>query len=80
MEEEEKPENPYPDKVNEPIAEYGITKKSRITFFSSFEEAAEADYEFYRNLTPEQRLNIHYELSIRVFGGTHTNLNRRFSF
>ena len=68
------------DRVNEPFTDFGTSERKRVTFFKSFEEAAEADYEFYRNLTPEQRMNIHYELCIRVFGGPQTNLSRRFSF
>ena len=39
------------DRVNEPIAGYGSMKKERISFYRSFEEASEADYEFYRGLT-----------------------------
>lgn len=30
--------------------------------FSSFEEAEKADYEFYRNLTPDERLSIFCDL------------------
>jgi hypothetical protein len=67
------------NKVNEPPVGYGSGKK-RIAFFNSFEEAAEADYEFYRNLTPLERMQLHYELSIRVFGSPQPDLSRRFSF
>ena len=73
-------EDPKFDQVNEPFKGYPAFMKSRIAFFASFEEAAEADYEFYRNLTPEQRMQIHYELSIQVFGEPQTGLNRRFTF
>jgi hypothetical protein len=38
--------------VNEPYTAYGNSAKGRISFFKSFAEAAEADREFYRNLTP----------------------------
>jgi hypothetical protein len=68
------------DKVDEPFVEYKAAQNNRVTFFNSFEEAAQADYEFYRNLTHEQRLAMHYELSIHVFGAIETNPNRRFSF
>jgi hypothetical protein len=68
------------NEVNEPIINYGVTQKSRLTIFKSFEEAAEADYEFYRNLSPEERLSLHYQLSIKVFGESHINTSRRFSF
>ena len=76
MENEEK----KADHVNEPQAGYSASAKRRITFFKSFEEAAEADYEFYRNLTPEQRLAMHYELMIRVYGPAKEPSNRRLSF
>ncbi len=68
------------DHVNEPIAGYGSMEKGRISFYRSLEEASEADYEFYRRLTAEQRMNIHYELSIQVFGRPRPSLNKRFSF
>jgi hypothetical protein len=66
--------------VNEPIVNYRVSPQNRVAIFNSFEEAAEADYEFYRNLPPEQRMNIHYELSLRLFGENKTNLKGRFSF
>ena len=65
------------DKVEEAGVIYG---GRRIAFFKSFEEAAEADHEFYRNLTPMQRLEIHFELSCRVFSKAQTNSVRRFEF
>jgi hypothetical protein len=68
------------DKVNEPIVEYGNAAKKRISFFNSFEEAAEADHEFYRNLTPLQRMEIHYELTLRFSGKPISESNKRFSF
>lgn len=67
------------DKVNEPAAEYKAGGK-RIAFFKSFEEAAEADYEFYRKLTPVERIALHYELSIKMTARTSPALNQRFSF
>ena len=70
---------PLTNKVEEPFIAYK-TRSKKLTVFSSFEEAAEADYEFYRNLTPEQRINLHYEISIRTFGAPLANRNRRFSF
>jgi hypothetical protein len=70
---EDKPNN----KAEEPAVPYG---KRRITIFKSFEEATEADYEFYRNLTPEQRMEIHFKLSVNIFDETKSNSNRRFSF
>lgn len=66
--------------VNEPIAAYESTSKKRMAVFTSFDQAAEADYEFYRNLTPEQRMNIHYQLSLSFFGESKTTLKGRFSF
>ncbi|MDB5284883.1 MAG: hypothetical protein JWO06_3958 [Bacteroidota bacterium] len=80
MKDEESKFNLPPDKFNEPSVGYGALKKSRITFFKSFEEASEADYQFYRNLSPEQRMNIHFELSRRVFGNRPATLRGRFSF
>lgn len=70
-------DKPEKNKAEEPAVEYKKNKTFR--FFKSFEEAAEADYAFYRSLTPEQRLEIHFELSRRVFP-VIKNPNRRFSF
>ena len=54
--------------------------KMRMSVFTSFEEAEEANYEFYRKLTPVQRMQMHFELSIRIWGKPETNLSRRFTF
>ena len=40
--------------VNEPLVDYNASQKNRIAFFKSFEAATEADYDFYRNLSPEE--------------------------
>jgi hypothetical protein len=69
----------HDNKINEPLVEYGPAKK-RVAIFNSFEEAAEADCEFYRNLTPVERVQIHYELSIMVHGQPKAILDRRLSF
>ena len=66
--------------VNEPIVGYGVSSERRLSVFTSFEEAAEADHEFYRNLSPEQRLNIHYELSLQFYDEAKSSLKGRFSF
>ena len=66
--------------VSERVSDYGIYRRNRISVFHSFEEAAEADYAYYRSLSPEQRMNIHYELTVRLFGEAKNNLKRRFSF
>jgi len=42
--------------------------------------AAEADHEFYRNLTPEQRMEIHFRLSLRVFSPGRAPAGKRFEF
>ncbi|HZM03151.1 MAG TPA: hypothetical protein VFC44_09015 [Candidatus Saccharimonadales bacterium] len=42
-----------------------------IRTFKSFEEADKADAEFYRALTPEQRLDILGELIARVYPDAH---------
>lgn len=66
--------------VHEPSVAYSVPKGKRITFFNSFEEAAEADYEFYRNLTPEQRLEVHRILSLQVFGNYEKHTGNRLIF
>jgi hypothetical protein len=55
-------------------------KKMRMSVFTSFEEAEESNYEFYRNLTPVERMQMHYELSMRIWGKAQPSLNRRFTF
>ena len=62
--------------LREPEVPY---RKMRLRVFSSFEEEAEANYEFYRKLTPLQRLEIHFELSSRLFSKIK-NSSKRFTF
>ena len=80
MEADENKKGPHDNKVEEPFIEYKTASKTRLSVFSSFEEAAEADCEFYRKLTPEQRVNLHYEISLRTFGAPLSTHNRRFTF
>lgn len=44
--------------------------------FTSFAEAEEADREFYRNLTPDERLQILFELIRRGQGDPEPRLER----
>lgn len=44
--------------------------------FTSFEEAEEADRQYYRALTPEQRLDILGELIYKANGETFPRLER----
>ncbi|HYV94391.1 MAG TPA: hypothetical protein VE978_21645 [Chitinophagales bacterium] len=48
--------NSEEEKVNEPEVDYSISKKKRIRFFKSFEEAEEATIRDRMNMTPEERL------------------------
>ncbi|MCS6952574.1 MAG: hypothetical protein RMK57_09110 [Bryobacterales bacterium] len=41
------------------------TSERRVRIFQSFQEAEAADREFYKSLTPEQRLDILLELIAR---------------
>ena len=50
------------NEVNEPAGEY-----RRITFFKSFEEANEYDHRYYASLSPEQSLNIVFEMRNRLW-------------
>jgi len=47
-----------------------------VRTFSSHEEAAKADREYYRSLTPEQRLDILLELIEQGGGGTQSRFER----
>lgn len=47
-----------------------------VRTFSSHEEAANADREYYRSLTPEQRLDILLELIEQGGGGTQSRFER----
>ena len=51
-------------KVNEPSADYS---KSEIRFFKSFEEMNEDQYEYWRRLTPAERLAGHYEMIAGIY-------------
>ena len=44
--------------------------------FSSFEEADKADREYYRSLTPQQRLEMTFELSSRLRESTGEDTQR----
>ena len=50
--------------------------KKVVRTFRSFEEAEEADREFYRSLTPEQRMEILLELIERGTSGAPSRLER----
>lgn len=49
-----------------------------VRTFSSHEEAAKADREYYRSLTPEQRLDILLDLIEQGGGGTKSEFVRVF--
>jgi hypothetical protein len=60
-----------PPKVNEPIPGYltvpGISGSSKEIRISSFEEQEEENYKFWAQLTPEQRLGLHYHMIIQFY-------------
>jgi hypothetical protein len=66
------------DMVNEPVVAYA--GPNRLTFFKSFEEEQEAQFIYWRSLTPEQRLEQHRILSLRVFGGFKKYTGNRLTF
>ena len=43
-----------------------MKRKKSITF-STVEEQEEANYKYWRSLTPEQRLELHYYLLVHVY-------------
>jgi len=43
------------------------TKSLKTIIFSSVEEQEEGNYKYWRSLTPEQRLKLHYLLLIHVY-------------
>jgi hypothetical protein len=47
-----------------------------VRIFKSFEEADAADAEFYRSLTPEQRMEIFWELLRQLHGDAPPRLER----
>lgn len=67
-------DKPEKNKAEEPAVEYKKNKTFR--FFKSFEEEAEANYEFYRNLTHLERLEILYKLNCRFFPAIKHHSNR----
>lgn len=54
----------------------GGTMERVVRKFDSFEEAEQADLEYYRSLTPEQRLDILFELVAQVNGENPPRLER----
>jgi hypothetical protein len=60
------------DKVEEPITGY-LEKK--ITFFSSIEDSNKSDNQYYASLTPEQCLNIVYQIRISLYPFLKTDIN-----
>ena len=58
--------------ANEPLADYLNSEKyineSKTITISSFKEQEESNYEYYQQLTPGQRLELHYWLITGVFG------------
>jgi hypothetical protein len=55
----------------------GTSMDKVVTILRSFEQADRADKEYYRSLTPEQRLDILCDLNKRLlFNGDDENFNR----
>jgi hypothetical protein len=66
------------DQVNEPEVKYGGS--NRLTFFKSFEQEQEAQFAYWRSLTPEQRLEEHRLLSLRIFSAYRKYSGNRLTF
>jgi hypothetical protein len=60
------------DKAEEPQIEYSAKK---ITFFSSIEDSNKSDYQYYASLTPEQCLNIVYQIRVSLYPFLKTDIN-----
>lgn len=57
--------------IEEPLAEYFKSDAYAASFktltFSSVEEQEEENYKYWRSLTPEQRLELHYLFLVHVY-------------
>jgi hypothetical protein len=47
-----------------------------VRIFHSFEEADKADRDYYRSLTPQQRLDLAFALHDRYYGATKLKMER----
>jgi len=54
----------------------GPVMEKKIQVFQSFEDADKADKEYYHSLTPQQRLQILYELNSRWPGNDGSSIRR----
>ncbi|MCX6200208.1 MAG: hypothetical protein NTY88_13490 [Bacteroidetes bacterium] len=62
--------------LNEPTAEY----QKRLVFFKSFEEEQQAQIDYWRSLTHEQRLEQHRIISLYAFSSFEKYTGNRLKF
>jgi hypothetical protein len=71
-------------RVDEPMEEYLKTdryrKTSSVITFSDFKGQEEANYAFWRHLTPAQRLELHTIMVTSMFADEIRNRQNRSSF
>jgi hypothetical protein len=67
------------NKMEEPAITYG-SLQNRLVFFASFEEEQEAQYAYWRSLSPEERLEQHRILSYYVFSSFEKYKGNRLIF
>ena len=73
--------NKEENKAEEPAAAYETSNTKTITFFNSFEEMNESQYEHWRKLSPVQRLQEHYKLLTTTYTAEELNSNtKRINF
>jgi hypothetical protein len=65
-------------KLSEPEVSYG--NMNRMIAFTSFEEENEAQYQHWKSMTPEQRLEEHRKLSLIVFADMRKYDSNRLIF
>ena len=65
------------NKVEEPVASYGTM---RLAISKSFDEAQELQYEHWRNISPEQRLEEHRIISFYFFSQKEKYTGNRLTF
>jgi len=66
-------------RADEPLGEYlqsdRYKKSAGVIFFSDFEEQEEANYAFWRHLTPSQRLELHKIMLESIYSSANVKNN-----